>query len=58
VLTGFNNSRADNFDREQSAVVNYQHNLNLLSGEDEYFKVGLSARLRHKSLTLNSYGTT
>ena len=51
VLTGFNNSKADNYDREQSAVINYQHNLSLLSGDDEYFKVGLSARLRHKRTT-------
>ena len=55
VLTSFSNSRADNYDREQSAAVNYQHNMNFLSGEDEYLKFGASVRLRHKLITATPY---
>ncbi len=58
VLTSFSNSRADNYDREQSAAINYEHKLNVLSGDDEFVKFGLSARLRHKLITAQpfSYG--
>lgn len=58
-IGSFSNSRADNYDRETSAAINYEHKLHLLSADDESIKIGAMARLRHKVITTTptSYGT-
>jgi TonB-dependent receptor len=51
VLTGFNNSTADNFDREVSVAGDYQRLANLFGSTDGSFQAGFSVRLRHKRTT-------
>ena len=50
-LTGFSNSKADNYDREFSLATNFEHPTHWFGADDESLKVGLSARLRHKRTT-------
>jgi TonB-dependent receptor len=59
LLTGLNNSTADNFDREFSVAGNYERLANLFGSDDGSFKTGFSVRLRHKRTTAQprSYAT-
>jgi TonB-dependent receptor len=54
-LSGFSNSTAYNFDREQSAVVNLEVPLHWGGFDKESIKTGVSARLRHKRTTSEPY---
>jgi TonB-dependent receptor len=50
-LTGFQNSTAENFDRELSFAGNYKRLADFLGSEDGALQAGFSARLRHKRTT-------
>jgi TonB-dependent receptor len=52
---GFNNSTADNFDKEYSLAANLELKVNWLGADSESIKFGGSARLRHKGQTAQPY---
>ena len=58
-LSSFNNSVANNFDKEYSFASNLEVPLSLTGADSESVKFGVSARLRHKRITSQplSYGT-
>ena len=55
LLSGFNNSIADNFDTEYSAKANLEHPTQWTGADAESVKFGFSARIRHKQTFAQPY---
>lgn len=54
-LSNFNNSTADNFDREYSAAANLEHPTEWTGADRESIKFGASARIRRKQTKAQPY---
>jgi TonB-dependent receptor len=52
---GFNNSTANNYDKEYSLAANLELMVNWLGADSESIKFGASARLRHKGQSAQPY---